>query len=370
MDRYRIESKLGSGAFGSVFKAVHRDSGTPVAVKRLCERFACWDDCLALREVRALCALRHPSLIQLLAVVRERTGRLYLIFELAGGSVYEAIRDRGRPVPEPKIRAWLRQALQGLAYIHAAGHVHRDIKPENLLLARRGAALKIADFGLARPAGGDPWDDQGRPWTEYASTRWYRAPEILLRAPTYGPPVDLFALGAVAAELYTLRPLFPGSSETDQLTCIAAVLGPPSEEIWPEGRRLAAALGFQFPVGPGAGPRWAEALPEVSPEARDLIAALCTWDPAKRLTAEQALAHPYFLSAGDGAGAGVLRPLATPQAAAAAEGLLAAAQRVARGEGAGGGAALARLARRAAKRQRATLRQRRRRHPGELEPCI
>ena len=349
MDRYRIESKLGSGAFGSVYKATHRDTGVRCAIKKMRQKYDNWEECLELREVQALCSLRHPALVQLFAVIREHR-RLYLIFEFVGPNLYQAIKDRTRPLPEPKIRSYLRQALQGLAHMHKSGYVHRDIKPENLLL--RGPTLKIADLGLARPiAGPECDDDDGRPWTEYVSTRWYRAPEILLRNPTYGPAVDIYALGAVAAELYSLRPLFPGSSETDQLACIAAVLGSPTEESWGDGVRLASEMGFSFPDVVPHGLR--AVLPEASADVVSLIASMCVWDPEKRLTAEELLKHSYFTK-----GAGERRPLATPCAAAVTEQLLEAAVRVgdAKSSYDAEAAALKRLAQRTAKRQRAVFR--------------
>jgi protein kinase len=97
--------------------------------------------------------------------------------------------------------------MQGLAYMHKHGFFHRDLKPENLL--SKGDTVKIADFGLAREIRSRP------PFTDYVSTRWYRAPEILLRSTTYNSPVDMFACGAIMAELFMLRPLFPGNNETD-----------------------------------------------------------------------------------------------------------------------------------------------------------
>jgi len=93
--------------------------------------------------------------------------------------------------------------------MHKNGYFHRDLKPENLLV--QSSTLKIADFGLAREINSKP------PFTDYVSTRWYRAPEVLLRDTKYGAPIDIFALGAIMAELYTMKPLFPGSSEQDQI---------------------------------------------------------------------------------------------------------------------------------------------------------
>ncbi len=102
------------------------------------------------------------------------------------------------------------------------GFFHRDLKPENLL-CNGSDLVKIADFGLAREIRSRP------PYTDYVSTRWYRAPEILLRSTSYSSPIDIWAVGCIAAECYTLRPLFPGSSEIDQLFKICGVLGTPTK---------------------------------------------------------------------------------------------------------------------------------------------
>ena len=100
--------------------------------------------------------------------------------------------------------------------MHERGFFHRDIKPENLLM--RGDTCKVADFGLVREVRSLP------PYTDYVSTRWYRAPEVLLRSPRYSSPIDMFAVGCILAELYTLQPLFPGTSEIDQITKVCNIL--------------------------------------------------------------------------------------------------------------------------------------------------
>ena len=114
------------------------------------------------------------------------------------------------------------QTLSGLAFMHKSGFFHRDLKPENLLV--KGDAVKIGDFGLAREIRSRP------PYTDYVSTRWYRAPEILLRSTNYNSPVDIFACGAIMAELYLLRPLFVHNNETNQIYKTCAVLGSPSRD--------------------------------------------------------------------------------------------------------------------------------------------
>lgn len=115
------------------------------------------------------------------------------------------MKSSTRHFNERTIRTWLRQILQGLAYMHNLRYIHRDIKPENLLC--HDGIIKIADLGLVRQVPSAP------PYTDYVSTRWYRAPEVLLRAETYGPEIDIFAIGAVAAEMFSMQPLFPGDTE-------------------------------------------------------------------------------------------------------------------------------------------------------------
>ena len=128
-------------------------------------------------------------------------------------------------------------AVCGCVCVAMAGCV--CLQPENMLV--KGDVVKIADFGLAREVRSRP------PFTDYVSTRWYRAPEVLLRATNYNSPIDMFAMGCIMAELFTLRPLFPGSSEADQIYKICSVMGSPTARTWPEGLKLAAQMNFRFP---------------------------------------------------------------------------------------------------------------------------
>ena len=142
-------------------------------------------------------------------VIRDSSNILHFVFEYLDQNIIEVMKERKKLFSEPTIRNILYQTLQGLAYMHKNNYFHRDLKPENLLCYHQ--TLKIADFGLAREIDSSP------PFTDYVSTRWYRAPEILLRSTNYSPSIDIFAVGAIMAELYTMRPLFPGSSEIDQI---------------------------------------------------------------------------------------------------------------------------------------------------------
>merc|ERR1719158_1642489 len=153
------------------------------------------------------------------------------------GNVYQVIKDRDRPLQESKVRNIMYQTIQGLNHMHKHGYFHRDMKPENLLML--GETVKLADLGLAREIRARP------PFTDYVSTRWYRAPEVLLRSSTYNSPLDMWACGCIMAELYTLRPLLPGSSESDELYKICSVIGTPTQHIWADGMKLASHMGFR-----------------------------------------------------------------------------------------------------------------------------
>lgn len=177
------------------------------------------------------------------------------------------------------------QVIQGLAFIHKHGFFHRDMKPENLLCMGPDL-VKIGDFGLAREIRSRP------PYTDYVSTRWYRAPEVLLRSSIYSSPIDIWAIGCIMAELYTLRPLFPGVSEVDEIFKICQVLGTPKKSEWPEGYQLSAAMNFRFPQ---CVPIHLKALiPNASDDAIQLLKETLYWDPKRRPNASQALRYPYF----------------------------------------------------------------------------
>lgn len=219
MNRYELKEELGDGSFGRVLKARHKQTGAVVAIKHIKRKFNSWKSCVDLREVQSLRNMSHPNIVPITEVIRERDNSLYFIFEyMPGGSLYGLIkaciedRKAGKTtrLNVGKIKSFVRDILLGLSYIHDKGYVHRDIKPENILI--NGDTAKVADFGLARKAA-----REGSKITYYVSTRWYRAPEVILHCPSYGKPIDLFATGLILAELFSLVPLFPGTSEIDQV---------------------------------------------------------------------------------------------------------------------------------------------------------
>ncbi|KAK4742868.1 hypothetical protein SAY87_000869 [Trapa incisa] len=283
MERYIILEELGDGTCGRVYKAINKQSCEIVAVKKMKRKFYYWEECVNLREVKALRKLNHRNIIKLKEVVKENN-ELFFIFEHMDYNLYEIMQDRGCPFSEEEIRNFMSQVLQGLSHMHRVGYFHRDLKPENLLVSNH--FLKIADFGLAREVTSIP------PYTEYVSTRWYRAPEVLLQSWLYTPAIDMWAVGTILAELFTLCPIFPGESELDQLLKICTVLGRPDWTAFPEAKNVSRLIDLDYSQILPVNIR--RMIPNASIEAIDLIMQLCSWDPSKRPTADQALQHPFF----------------------------------------------------------------------------
>lgn len=240
--------------------------------------FDSFSSCLELREVIFLRSLPpHPHLVPALDIFLDPySRRLHIAMEYMDGNLYQLMKARDhKPMDAHSVKSILFQILSGLEHIHDREFFHRDIKPENILVStsqhndsshpfRRYSAMmtppstppvytiKIADFGLARET------HSKLPYTTYVSTRWYRAPEVLLRAGHYSAPVDIWAVGAMAVEIATLKPLFPGGNEVDQVWRVCEIMGSPGGWVnkhgqkvgggeWKEGVRLAQKLGFSFP---------------------------------------------------------------------------------------------------------------------------
>ncbi|XP_029041473.1 serine/threonine-protein kinase ICK isoform X3 [Osmia lignaria lignaria] len=284
MNRYITLNQLGDGTFGSVVLGERIDTGEKVAIKRMKRKYYSWEEAMNLREVKSLKKLSHANVVKLKEVIRENDV-LYFVFEYMKENLYQLMKDRDKLFPEPVIRNIVYQVLQGLAFMHKHGFFHRDMKPENLL-CMGPELVKIADFGLAREIRSRP------PYTDYVSTRWYRAPEVLLHSTTYNSPIDIWAVGCIMAELYTFRPLFPGKSEIDEIFKICSVIGTPERDDWPEGYQLAAAMNFKFPNFTRTSLN--VLIPNASQEAVILMEDMLQWNPIKRPTAQQSLRYPYF----------------------------------------------------------------------------
>ncbi|XP_076802264.1 MAPK/MAK/MRK overlapping kinase-like isoform X2 [Clavelina lepadiformis] len=285
-EEYRILGKKGEGTFSEVLKCQHVKDGTYYACKKMKQHYDGVDQVNNLREIQAMRRLNpHANIIGLHEIIYDKkTGTVALICELMDMNIYELIRGRRHYVPEPKVKNYMYQLLKSLDHMHRCGIFHRDVKPENILI--KDDVLKLADFGSCRSV------YSKQPYTEYISTRWYRAPECLLTDGYYTYRMDLWSVGCVFFEVMSLHPLFPGANEVDQIAKIHEVLGTPDASILNKMKHRNRGINFDFPSKKGTGIE--KLLPHASQQCIELIYKMCTYDPDERITAKQALRHPYF----------------------------------------------------------------------------
>ncbi|KAK3864104.1 hypothetical protein Pcinc_030187 [Petrolisthes cinctipes] len=237
LKRYEKIDFLGEGQFATVYKALDVETKQIVAVKKikLGSREEARDGInrTALREIKLLQEVHHPNLIGLFDVFGYKSN-VSLVFDFMDTDLEVIIKDTDNIILTPSnIKAYILQTLRGLEFLHLHWILHRDLKPNNLLVNAEGV-LKIGDFGLARFFG-----SPNRQYSHQVVTRWYRSPELLFGARSYGTGVDMWAVGCILAEMLVRCPYFPGDSDLDQLTRIFTALGTPTDDNW---KTLAAML--------------------------------------------------------------------------------------------------------------------------------
>ncbi|XP_067156010.1 calcium/calmodulin-dependent protein kinase type II subunit gamma isoform X5 [Apteryx mantelli] len=260
-DEYQLYEELGKGAFSVVRRCVKKSSSQEYAAKIInTKKLSARDHQKLEREARICRLLKHPNIVRLHDSISEE-GFHYLVFDLVtGGELFEDIVAR-EYYSEADASHCIHQILESVNHIHQHDIVHRDLKPENLLLASKckGAAVKLADFGLAIEVQGEQ-----QAWFGFAGTPGYLSPEVLRKDP-YGKPVDIWACGVI---LYILLVGYPPFWDEDQHKLYQQI----------------KAGAYDFPS-----PEW----DTVTPEAKNLINQMLTINPAKRITADQALKHPW-----------------------------------------------------------------------------
>ncbi|XP_073923237.1 MAPK/MAK/MRK overlapping kinase isoform X3 [Castor canadensis] len=285
MKNYKAIGKIGEGTFSEVMKMQSLRDGTYYACKQMKQHFESIEQVNNLREIQALrCLNPHPNILTLHEVVFDRkSGSLALICELMDMNIYELIRGRRQPLSEKKIMHYMYQLCKSLDHMHRNGIFHRDVKPENILIKQD--ILKLGDFGSCCSV------YSKQPYTEYISTRWYRAPECLLTDGFYTYKMDLWSAGCVFYEIASLQPLFPGANELDQISKIHDVIGTPAQKTLTKFKQ-SRAMSFDFPFKKGSGIPLLTA--NLSPQCLSLLHAMVAYDPDERIAAHQALQHPYF----------------------------------------------------------------------------
>ncbi|XP_062266185.1 mitogen-activated protein kinase 15 isoform X3 [Platichthys flesus] len=292
--KYEIKKRLGKGAYGIVWKAVDRQTGEIVAVKKIFDAFRNRTD--AQRTFREIMFLQefgdHPNIVKLLNVIRAQNDKdIYLIFEYMDSDLHAVIK-KGSLLKDIHKRYVMYQLFKGVKYLHSGNVIHRDQKPSNVLLDT-DCVVKLCDFGLARSLN-QIQEDSGNPaLTEYVATRWYRAPEILLGSTRYTKGVDMWSLGCILGEMLLGKALFPGTSTINQIEKIMIAIPHPSpEDVLAIKSEYGSSVIQRMLLKPQVS---LEDLlkPSVPPDALDLLRGLLVFNPDKRLTAEQALQHPY-----------------------------------------------------------------------------
>ncbi|KAI0716540.1 mitogen-activated protein kinase [Earliella scabrosa] len=297
--QYQVLDVVGEGAYGIVCSAIHRPSGRKVAIKKI----APFDHSMfCLRTLRELKLLKFLSeagvsenIISILDIIKppsiEQFKEVYLIQELMETDMHRVIRTQD--LSDDHAQYFIYQTLRALKALHSADVIHRDLKPSNLLL-NANCDLKVCDFGLARSVRtAEPSGTETGFMTEYVATRWYRAPEIMLTFKQYTKAIDIWSVGCILAEMLSGKPLFPGRDYHHQLTLILDVLGTPTlDEFYAittrRSRDYIRALPFRKRKP------FAQLFPNANPLAIDFLTRSLTFDPKKRITVEDALAHPYL----------------------------------------------------------------------------
>lgn len=325
--RYILECLVGRGAYGEVYRARDTYSGRDVAVKHIRNVFECPPEAVrVLRELKLLRLLRgHPNIVQILDVLSpaetSRFEDVFIILEYLPATLRRAmaiLSSQRRITPAYKNRLVKKLAydlLCGLRYMHAAHIYHRDLKPDNLLVMNKPDTVRlcICDFGLARAAQ-VVQSESFVFWTGYVETRWYRAPELLLCHYTqYSTAIDIWSAGCIFAEMLSGgKPLFAGKDGLQQLDLITQLLGKPDPKTIqefrsPQVREYLRRLPDRTPMNLG------DLFPGAEPLAIDLLRRMLHMDPSGRLTAAEAVAHPYFDDVDGGRLAAEAPPVCDPK---------------------------------------------------------
>lgn len=295
--KYIKGHKLGSGQYADVYSAtLVSDPSKLFAIKKIKIGAEAADFGISydsLREIKFLQELSHPNIIKLHAVFSTKNQNLNLVLEhLPRGDLLKLIQDSSIRYTASDIKAWMLMLSRAVYFIHGNHILHRDIKPNNLLIAADGS-IKLADFGLARSFA-DPYQLM----TYNTITTWYRPPELFYQAQYYSGTVDVWSCGCVFAELISRDVLFRAIPETEinMLSLISAKVGTPTEANWPGVSKLRGYIPNDPPAPLRPFNAWLQDFRSAGREGVQLLMAMLTLDPRKRVTAEGVLKHEYWTS--------------------------------------------------------------------------
>lgn len=297
--RYRHLGRLGEGAFGDVRFGVDTSTGETVALKHvrvITQKHgpggAGGVPKAVFREMEALRQLDDSNRVVKLLDVYPEENNLCLVLEYLPSDLGEVISHANNWLPISQVKAFAWMLMDSLQYIHSHHIIHRDIKPSNLLLTVDGQ-LKLGDFGLARVIQNS--QEGHNSLSHQVATRWYRPPELLFASHSYSFSADVWSAGVLIAELMTLKPLFPGINDIDQMFRVFQVLGSPSPEVWPGVERLPDYSKVSFPDLVPID--FKLIIPNVQECDIDFLLTMIRLHPESRATAADVCASSYFLQA-------------------------------------------------------------------------
>ncbi|XP_023121935.1 serine/threonine-protein kinase NLK [Amphiprion ocellaris] len=284
---------IGYGAFGVVWSVTDPRDGKRVALKKMPNVFQNLVSCKRVfRELKMLCFFKHENVLSALDILQpphiDYFEEIYVVTELMQSDLHKIIVSP-QPLSSDHAKVFLYQILRGLKYLHSAGILHRDIKPGNLLV-NSNCVLKICDFGLARVEE----SDESRHMTQEVVTQYYRAPEILMGSRHYSNSIDIWSVGCIFAELLGRRILFQAQSPIQQLDLITDLLGTPTMEAMRTACEGARAHILRGPHKQPSLPVLYTLSSQATHEAVHLLCRMLVFDPSKRISAKDALAHPYL----------------------------------------------------------------------------
>eukprot|EP00669_Euglena_mutabilis_P011319 TRINITY_DN5972_c0_g1_i1.p1 TRINITY_DN5972_c0_g1~~TRINITY_DN5972_c0_g1_i1.p1 ORF type:complete len:408 (+),score=107.58 TRINITY_DN5972_c0_g1_i1:47-1270(+) len=292
--KYQLTKAVGFGAYGFVCAALNTENNSKNAIKKCQNVFhEIEDGKRILREIRLLTFFKHENLLTICDLLpprdRLKFDEMYIVSDLMDTDLNNVLRSKQK-LTEEHYQYFIYQVLRGLKYIHSASVLHRDLKPANLL-TNISCDLRICDFGLSR---GFNANDCHQELTDYVVTRYYRAPELLLMCTQYTPAIDIWSCGCIFAELMNRKQLFQGRDYLQQLSLICDALGTPEEEDleWlhnPEALRYLKSMPRKSPKA------LVTLIPKLTnPLAVDFLHKMLVFNPEKRQTADQLMAHPYL----------------------------------------------------------------------------
>lgn len=289
VEEFHCLNRIEEGTYGVVYRAKDKKSNEIVALKRLkMEKEKEGFPITSLREINTLLKAQHPNIVTVREiVVGSNMDKIYIVMDYVEHDLKSLMETMKNPFLVGEVKTLLLQLLRAVVHLHDNWILHRDLKTSNLLLSHKGI-LKVGDFGLAREYGSPL-----KHYTPIVVTLWYRAPELLLGVKEYSTKIDMWSVGCIFAELLLMKPLFPGKSEIDQLNRIFKDLGTPSEKIWTGYNELPAVKKCTFVNYPYNTLR--SKLPTIlSDNGFDLLNRFLTYDPKRRIPADEALTHTFF----------------------------------------------------------------------------